>query len=97
MRIEQSPKNMRGLRLVGGGENGRVSTPFGPVKAGLTTTHRTQSQALSESLNYLEREIQTLESRYLEVCATLTDVLARLVEQKLFGINISTTEEDSVR
>ena len=53
MRTENWQSNTRGLRLVGEEENGSASTIFGPVKAGLTTTPRTQSQALSELLNSL--------------------------------------------
>jgi hypothetical protein len=42
VRTEGWQSNMRGLRLVGEEESGSVSTTFGPVRAGLTTTHRTQ-------------------------------------------------------
>jgi len=84
------------LRLVGDGveNNGSASTTYGPVRAGLTTSQRTQSQALSESLNVLERKTQDLESRFLEACVTLNTVTARLVELGLFGIKTNTTEED---
>ena len=92
MRTEDWRSNTRGLRLVGEDESGSASTIYGPVRAGLTTTHRTQHQVLSESLNSLERGIDDLESRYLEVCATLNLVMARLVEQKLFKISTDTTD-----
>jgi hypothetical protein len=65
--------------LVGEGENGSASTIFGPVKAGLTTTHKTQSQALSELLNSLEREVESLHSKYCEAYVTLTSVMDHLV------------------
>jgi hypothetical protein len=45
MRTENWRSNTRGLRLVGEGESGLVSTPYGPVKAGLTTTHKTQTSS----------------------------------------------------
>jgi hypothetical protein len=65
--------------LVGEEENGSASTIFGPVKAGLTTTHKTQSQALSELLNCLEREVESLHSKYCEAYVTLTNVMDHLV------------------
>ena len=79
MRTENWQSNMRGLRLVGEEENGSASTIFGPVRAGLTSTHRTQSQALSELLNSLEREVESLHSKYCEAYVTLTSVMDHLV------------------
>ncbi len=81
MRTENWQSNTRGLRLVGEEENGSASTIFGPVKAGLTTSHRTQNQVLSELLNCLEREVESLNSKYCEAYVTLMlvmDHLARL-------------------
>ena len=79
--IESSHKTT--LRLVMGGkaESGSALSPFGPVRAGLTTTHRTQNQQLSELLNSLEREVETLNSKYCEAYVTLLsamEILARL-------------------
>ena len=79
MKIKDSPKNMPGLRLVGEDESGSVFTTFGPVKAGLTTTHRTQQVQLSELLNSLEREVESLHSKYCEAYVTLTSALDLLV------------------
>jgi hypothetical protein len=79
MRTENWQSNTRGLRLVGEEENGSASTIFGPVKAGLTSTHRTQNQALSELLNSLEREVESLHSKYCEAYVTLTSVMDHLV------------------
>lgn len=81
MRTENWQSNMRGLRLVGEDESGPVLSPYGPVKAGLTTSHRTQNQVLSELLNCLEREVESLNSKYCEAYVTLMlvmDHLARL-------------------
>jgi hypothetical protein len=79
MKIKDSPKNMPGLRLVGEDESGSVFTTFGPVRAGLTTTHRTQQVQLSELLNSLEREVESLHSKYCEAYVTLTSVMEHLV------------------
>ena len=92
MRTNGSPR----LTLIqgGGGEekSGSALSCYGPMRAGLTTSQRTQSQALSESLNDLESGVQTLESRYLEVCATLNIVMSDLVKRGLFGVKINTTD-----
>ena len=70
------------LTLVRGGDgvedNGSASTIYGPVRAGLTIPRTTQSQALTESLNELERQVETLESKSSEVLDTLSTVLERL-------------------
>jgi len=58
------------LRLVSGGvgESGSVSSPFGPVRAGLITTQRTNKEVqLTELLNYLERKIAEANIKSLEV------------------------------
>jgi len=82
VRTENWQSNTRGLRLVGEGESGSASTIFGPVKAGLTTSQPTSKEAqLSELLKCLEKEVESLRYRYLEVCATLInalEILARL-------------------
>jgi len=87
-----SQKNMPGLRLVGREENGSVSTPFGPVKAGLTTTHRTQLQQLSELLNSLEKDLTILESKFCEVYATCMYVSNRLAKLLPIITDITTTD-----
>ena len=66
--IERSQRTT--LRLVSGGkeESGSALSPFGPVRAGLITTPRTdKDQALTELLNSLEREIAELSIRSCEV------------------------------
>jgi len=58
------------LRLVLGGveESGSAYSPFGPVRAGLTTMPRTnEDQVLTELLNSLEREIAELSIKSCEV------------------------------
>ena len=93
MKIKDSPKNMPGLRLVGEDESGSVSTTFGPVRAGLTTTHRTQQAQLSELLSSLEREVENLRSKYCEAYVTLIDVMERLAKLSLSTINEIITDE----
>jgi hypothetical protein len=65
------------LRLVLGGkeESGNALSPFGPVKAGLTTSQRTNKDlALLVLLSSLERKIEDLNTKSLEVLNTfLTD------------------------
>lgn len=93
MRTENWQSNMRGLRLVGEAESGSVSTTFGPVRAGLTTTHRTQQAQLSELLNSLEREVESLHSKYCEAYVTLTSVMEHLVKLTALLLPTNTTEE----
>ena len=93
MKIKDSPKNMPGLRLVGEGESGSASTIYGPVRAGLTTTHRTQQVQLSELLNSLEREVESLHSKYCEAYVTLTNVMEHLVKLTALLLPTNTTEE----
>ena len=62
-----------------GGENDSkpVLSPFGPVRAGLTTKHARLTQkaipdlVLSELLSYLEKESQILESKLSVASSTL--------------------------
>ena len=98
MRTENWQSNTRGLRWVGEEETGSASTIFGPVKAGLTTTHRTQQAQLSELLNCLEREVESLHSKYCEAYVTLTSVMDHLVKLSAIGkgLSLTTTEEDNV-
>ena len=94
MRTDESQRPT--LRLVGDGErnSGSVFDSFGHTNQDSTTLPRTPSQVLLEYLNSLDCEIETLESRYFEVCATLNTVMARLVELGLIGANTHITEED---
>jgi len=84
MRTENWQSNMRGLRLVGEEESGPVLSPYGPVKAGLTTSHShltqrvKQDQALEGLLKCLEREVESLNSKYCEAYVTLMLVMEHL-------------------
>jgi hypothetical protein len=77
--MRELPSYLRVLDGGGEGENGSASSPFGPVRVGLTTKQITQDQLLSESLNDLERRIDDLRFRFFTVLDTLntdTDLLA---------------------
>ena len=93
MRTENWQSNTPGLRLVGEDESGSASSPYGPMKAGLTTSHRIQLLVLSELLSSLESKIEFQESKYLEVLDTLKGVTARLAELTSSPSKINTTEE----
>ena len=69
------------LRLVGAGEekSGPALSPYGPVRAGLTTTQRIkEDQALTELLNCLESKMLEANIKSLEVLDMLIhDTLPR--------------------
>jgi hypothetical protein len=93
MRTENWQSDTPGLRLVGEEESGSVLSPYGPVKAGLTTSHRTQLAQLSVLLNSLEREVEILHSKYCEAYVILIDVMERLARLTDSPSKINTTEE----
>jgi ABC-type transport system involved in cytochrome bd biosynthesis fused ATPase/permease subunit len=81
--------------LVGEGESGSASTIYGPVRAGLTTSPATNKEAqLSELLSCLEKRVEILESKYLEVCDTFQSVTARLAALSLTIINETIIDEE---
>jgi len=92
VRTENWQSNTPGLRLVGEEESGSALSPYGPMRAGLTISHRTQLLVLSELLSSLESKVETLESRYLEVLNILTDVMAHLVRLNALLLNTDTTK-----
>ena len=77
----------------GESESKRASSPFGPVRAGLTTTQRTNKvHQLSELLSYLEKQVEILENRSSKVlCMSLTGT-THLVEP-----NDSTIDETGTK
>ena len=64
----------------GGGESSKpASSPFGPVKAGMTTKRTIPDLVLTELLSYLEKESKILESKLSAVLNTLsTDIAPRV-------------------
>ena len=92
--IESSQRTT--LRLVGTGEesNGSALSPFGPRRAGLTSTQRTQNHQLTELLNSLEREIADLNSRYCAAYVILMDAMDLLVKLSRSIKSTDIIEED---
>jgi len=87
------------LRLVstGEGESGPVLSPFGPVRAGLTTMQRTkEDQVLTELLNSLEREIADLSIKSCEVLNTFLQDTKHLAKQKSSFSSTTTIKYDSI-
>ena len=95
--IERSHKTT--LRLVLGGkeESGSALSPFGPVRAGLITTQRTnEDQVLTELLNSLEREIAELSIRSCEVLNIFLSDTKHLVRQTSSFSSTTITEYDTI-
>jgi len=74
----------------GGGESSKpASSPFGPVRAGLTTRRTIPDLVLTELLSYLEKESKILESKLSQVLTTLsTDIAPRVT--RLVSTTVST-------
>ena len=84
------------LTLLRGGagveESGSAFTTYGCESPAGITSHRIQSHQLSELLSDLERQVETLESKFLEVLDTsLIDILRRA--ERLLSI----TREDTTK
>jgi len=74
----------------GGGESSKPAlSPFGPVRAGLTTRRTIPDLVLSELLSYLEKQSQILESKLSVASSTLsTDIAPRVT--RLVSTTVST-------
>ncbi len=67
-----------------------VDSPYGPVRAGLTTSQTTNDQQLTELLSCLEKKVANLVSKSSTLCDTLNTVT-----QEVSAVLCSTqTEED---
>ena len=77
----------------GGRENSKpVLSPFGPVRAGLTTRRTIPDLVLTELLNYLEKESKILENKLSAVLNILsTDIAPRVTRL------VSTTERTGTK
>ena len=88
-RIEGSQENIVQLSAIRR-EKHRASSPYGPVKAGLTTLQRTdRDQALTELLNSLESVVADLNSKSY----TALDTLIIAIQGARVALSNTTTEE----
>jgi len=87
-------KRLARLTLLPGGaglgDNTYASTTSGLRNPDGITSHRIQSQALSESLNSLDLGIEALEYKYSKVLDTLTDDILPRAVRLLSIINTAT-------
>jgi hypothetical protein len=67
-----------------------VSSPYGPVKAGLTTSRTTQEARLTELLNSLENVVDNLNYKSF----TVYDTLIIATENLRVALSNIATEED---
>jgi hypothetical protein len=67
-----------------------VPSPYGPVRAGLTTSPITQDQRLSELLSSLESVVENLNYKSF----TLYDMLNTAIEEISAVLSNTQTEED---
>ena len=71
-------------------EKHRASSPYGPVKAGLTTLQRTdRDQALTELLSSLENVVADLNSKSY----TALDTLAIAIQGARVALSVTATDE----
>ncbi len=70
MRTEESSSNIVKLSDIRASKQ-RASSPYGPVRVGLTTLPTTQDQRLSELLNSLESAVERLNYKSFTVYDTL--------------------------
>ena len=89
MRTSESPSNIVKLSDIRTSKQ-RASSPYGPVKAGLTTLQITQDQRLTELLNSLEREVENLNYKSF----TVYDTLVIAIEAMRVALSDTVIEED---
>jgi hypothetical protein len=71
-------------------ERSDALSPYGPVRAGLTTTQTTQSQQLSELLNSLESVVESLNYKSF----TAYDILNTAIEEVRVALLPTQIDED---
>ena len=90
MRTSESPDNIVSLSDIRTSKQ-RALSPYGPVRAGLTTSLRTDKDPqLSELLNSLEREVESLNYKSF----TVYDTLVIAIEAMRVALSDTLTEED---
>ena len=88
MRTSESPDNIVKLSDIRTSKQ-RALSPYGPVRAGLTTSQITQDQRLTELLNSLEREVENLNYKSF----TVYDTLVIAIEAMRVALSDTVTEE----
>jgi len=88
VRTNESPSNIVALSDIRASRQ-RALSPYGPVKAGLTTLQTTQDQRLTELLNSLEREVENLNYKSF----TVYDTLVIAIEAMRVALSNTQTEE----
>jgi hypothetical protein len=89
VRIEESSSNIVRLSDIRTTKL-NASSPYGPVRAGLTTSPITQDQRLSELLNSLENAVERLNFKSF----TVYDTLVIAIEEMRAALSDTLTEED---
>ena len=94
--IESSQRSTLRLVGTGEGESGSALSPFGPVRAGLTTMQRTNKEVqLMELLNSLERKITEANTKSCEVLNIFLRDTKHLVEHTSSFSSVTITNETS--
>ena len=88
MRIEESSSNIVELSAIRTSRS-RALSPYGPVRAGLTTLPTTQDQRLTELLNSLESAVERLNYKSF----TAYDTLVIAIEATRAALSHTQTEE----
>ena len=88
MRIEESSSNIVELSAIRTSRS-RALSPYGPVRAGLTTLQTTQDQRLTELLNSLENAVERLNYKSF----TAYDTLVIAIEATRAALSHTQTEE----
>jgi len=91
VRINESSNNIVELSAIRASKH-RASSPYGPVKAGLTTLQTTPDQRLSELLNSLESAVENLQFKSF----TAYDTLVIAIEQTRALLSDTVIEEDGI-
>ncbi len=90
--IESSQKTTLQLVGAGEGESGPALSPYGPVRAGLTTMQRIkEDQALTELLNCLESKMLEANIKSLEALDIFLSDTEHLVRHTSSSSNTATT------
>jgi hypothetical protein len=80
----------------GGGESSKPAlSPFGPVRAGLTTKRTIPDLVLSELLSYLEKQSQILENK-LSLASNILNTDIKIRVERLVSTTASTGTENIV-